>query len=133
MNQPPEEPPQSLWCDEIGSFVSSRISGKWLIDTPPEVVDVKWAKLVALVEADRVPGAKRSTATLAALRQGQHLLLAYCYASDRDSAGAALRVLRDAGFAGRLQYKRDIDTIMGVDRYEWTSDDFERTDDAAPG
>lgn len=100
-------------------FWSTDRSGKWVIRRPPESIDDAWIQVLALVTTGSLLCAKVST------RQGivfggypQHAICVYTVDwQDRPDVMRVRKVLREAGFTEVLQYKRDIDTMRGIEHF----------------
>lgn len=99
-------------------FESTVRSGKWLIFRRQEAVDDAWLQVLALVSTGALLCAKVSTRRSTVLgRHQQHVICVYTENwRARKDVMRVRDVLRVAGFAERLHYKRDSDTVRGVER-----------------
>lgn len=102
-------------------FESTRHSGKWLIPKGGDAVDGAWINVLGLVSAGALLCAKVSTRQSRLLGgYPEHVICVYTRDwRDRADVMEVREVLRAAGFAERLRYKRDLDTYRGVERFTY--------------
>jgi hypothetical protein len=104
-------------------FESTDLSGKWCIFRNADGIDSAWTQVVALVAAGALRAAKVST-RMSIARGGYDRHVICVYTRDwRNQAEVqqARQVLRGVGFSERLGYKRDSDTIAGIERLVYES------------
>jgi hypothetical protein len=100
-------------------FVSSERSGKWCVYRPGDSVDAAWIQVLSLISTGGLLCAKVSTKQ-SVLSGGfeQHVICVYTTDwEDREDVMRVRKVLRSVGFTERLGYKRDIDTLLGAERF----------------
>lgn len=89
--------------------------GKWMLFVPVENVDASWEKVKAATEVGLLgPSAKAATAWPNPLARlpGKRIICIYTRGwRDRDDARRVLTELNCAGFAARLSYKTDSETL----------------------
>jgi hypothetical protein len=93
------------------------LSGKWLIERPPETVDALWEGVVADVAAERFWDAKVSTrAGREAFSERDHAVLVFTpNYFDREDVDRVRRRLREThGVTEAIRYRPDIYTLDGV-------------------
>lgn len=102
------------------TFASTEKSGKWLV-RPPETIDKAWIEVLALVSTGAVICAKVSTHQ--GVRFGGYAGHVICvYTRNWRARKDVMRVrevLRSVGFTERLRYKRDIETVRGLERFTY--------------
>ena len=104
-------------------FESTDLSGKWCIFRNADAIDSAWIQVVALVASGALLAAKVSTRMSVAVGvYDRHVICVYT----RDwrnvaEVQQARQVLHSAGFSERLGYKRDSDTIAGIERFVYES------------
>lgn len=84
-----------------------------------------WEEIEDAACEGRVAAVKKSTKELSR-KLGHDLACVYCRASDSDTVGETLAILREIGVTGPLQYKSDRATFEWREQYLWSSDDFEQ-------
>ena len=93
------------------------LSGKWLIERPPETVDTLWEAVVEDVAAERFWDAKASTrAGCEAFGEREHAVLVFTpnYV-DREDVDRVRRRLRGVhGVTEAIRYRPDVYTLDGV-------------------
>lgn len=99
-------------------------TGKWLVPIPIPDIGLVWEEIEDAACEGRVAAVKKSTDHLAR-KLGHHLACVYCVASDAETVAETLRLLREIGVEGPLQYKTDRATFEWREKYLWASDDFE--------
>ena len=95
------------------------LSGKWLVERPPETVTDRWERVVADVEAGRFWDAKVSTrAGREAFGETDHAVLVFTpNYFDRADVHRVRRRLREAhGVTEEIRYRPDVYTLKGVHR-----------------
>lgn len=104
-------------------FESTRHSGKWLIPKGDDAVDGAWIKVLGLVSSGALLCAKVSTRRSRLLGgYPEHVICVYTRDwRDYDDVMEVREVLRAAGFAERLRYKRDLDTYEGVEQFTYVA------------
>jgi hypothetical protein len=93
------------------------LSGKWLVECPPETVDDLWDAVVDDVSAGRFWDAKVSTrAGREAFGEREHAVLVFTpNYFDREDVDRVRRRLRDAhGVTEEIRYRPDVYTLDGV-------------------
>jgi hypothetical protein len=93
------------------------LSGKWLIERPPEAVDDVWEAVVEDVAAERFWDAKVSTrAGCEAFGETEHAVLVFTpNYFDRDDVDRVRRRLREVhGVTEEIRYRPDVYTLDGV-------------------
>lgn len=115
-----ERPTQSakIWitraAPQVRSFCSNERSGKWCLRCETNEVDEAWQRICGLLDRGELLVAKVSTVgsqRLSGFRT--HVICIYTLDwEDRAEVGRVRQVLREAGFATSIGYKRDIDTMM---------------------
>ncbi|TKX80177.1 putative phosphothreonine lyase domain-containg protein [Halorubrum sp. SD626R] len=93
------------------------LSGKWLVERPPEAVDALWEAVVDDVAAERVWDAKVTTrAGCEAFGEANHAVLVFTpNYLDREDVDRVRRRLRDAhGVTEEIRYRPDVYTLDGV-------------------
>ncbi|PHQ39344.1 hypothetical protein DJ69_06530 [Halorubrum persicum] len=93
------------------------LSGKWLVERPPEAVDDLWEAVVDDVAAGRFWDAKVSTrAGCEAFGETEHAVLVFTpNYFDRRDVDRVRRRLRDAhGVTREIRYRPDVYTLEGV-------------------
>lgn len=93
------------------------LSGKWLVERPPETVDALWEAVVEDVAAERFWDAKVSTrAGREAFGETAHAVLVFTpNYFDRDDVDRVRRRLREAhGVTEEIRYRPDVYTLDGV-------------------
>ncbi len=100
-------------------FESTGQSGKWCVYRTTDGIDTAWRVVRALVTNDILLAAKVSTRqAVDSGGHGQHVICVYTPDSqDWKEVLRVREVLRAAGFEGRLQYRRDADTMAGIDGF----------------
>ncbi|GAA0537511.1 putative phosphothreonine lyase domain-containing protein [Halorubrum ejinorense] len=96
---------------------STYLSGKWLVERPPEAVTDLWEGVVADVEAGRFWDAKVSTrAGCEAFGETDHAVLVFTpNYFDRADVDRVRRRLREAhGVTEEIRYRPDVYTLDGV-------------------
>ncbi len=99
-------------------------SGKWLLFVPVENIDEVWATIKAATEAGKL-GDCSKVATMRRNRNERDprkkVICVYTYDSHDEADVRRIRqVLRELGFAGKLPYKTDQETLDG--RYSHKGD-----------
>lgn len=104
-------------------FESTRHSGKWLIPKADDAVDGAWIEVLGLVSSGALLCAKVSTRRSRLLGgYPEHVICVYTRDwRDYDDVMEVREVLRAAGFAERLRYKRDLDTYRGVEHFTYVA------------
>jgi hypothetical protein len=103
------------------SFESTEHSGKWLIYREADSIAPAWRLVLDLVLSGAVACAKVSTRQSALLGwHAQHVICVYTRNwRARKDVMRVRELLRSAGFTDRLQYKRDLDTSRGIERFSY--------------
>jgi len=114
---PPSEVHDAPWVRalRIGPMKDDVRSGKWLLFVSNDDVDEVWSRIKTATEASRL-GSEAKAATAANQNsRGKHVICVYTLDwQNQEDVGRVLRELRRMGFAGRVSYKRDSDTLAGV-------------------
>jgi len=108
------------------SFKSSDATGKWCIPATADDVDEGWGRIKKLLKRGKLLYAKVSTAAGRA-RSGHENFVIIAYTADwsnRDDVNRVREVLRQAGFAKTLGYKRDLETVYPNEAFEFIYPDF---------
>ncbi len=99
-------------------------SGKWLMPVGvPDIAGI-WEEIEDAAVGGRLLAAKKSTQMLRR-KIGHDLVCVYCSASDAETVGETLAVLREIGLTDELRYKSDRATFDGREEYLWSSNDIE--------
>jgi hypothetical protein len=89
--------------------------GKWCITRSGDKIDCAWRRVRSLVASGHVVHAKVSGRWQAARYGGSYLICVYTPRwYDELDVMRVRALLRDQGFAERLGYKRDMDTVDGI-------------------
>ena len=107
-------------------FVSSEYTGKWCIRVEESEVDAAWERIKRLLRRGKLLSAKVSTA-MGREQSGHDHFVIIVYTSDwsdREAVNQTREVLRAAGFAKTLGYKRDLETMMPHAAFEFIYPDF---------
>jgi hypothetical protein len=107
-------------------FTSSEYTGKWCIPLTESEVDDAWARIKGLLKRGKLLCAKVSTAA-GRKRTGHANFVIIAYTadwSDREDVNRTREVLRSAGFATTLGYKRDLETMQPHAAFEFIYPDF---------
>jgi len=112
----PADPETVRDADRL-ALETTYLSGKWLVERPPETVDDLWAAVVEDVAAERFWDAKVATAAgREAFGETEHAVLVFTpNYFDRDDVDRVRRRLRDVhGVTEPIRYRPDAYTLDGV-------------------
>lgn len=100
---------------EARGFKTSDRSGKWCIVRDAAAVDVLWAKIQSAVVSGVLPAAMVSSPSAARQFGGTYLICVFTPEwRDREDVMRVRQLLRDLGVTEELGYKRDVETVYGV-------------------
>lgn len=112
----PKKPLQmnELLIDEIARR-TGLLSGKWLIFVDQEHADELWDKIERLAKEGRIWSAKISTRIHPWSSRGRHVVCVYTKNYlDRYDVSKTREILEEIGIKGKLSYKADIYTVLGI-------------------
>jgi len=93
------------------------LSGKWLVERPPETVDALWERVIDDVEAGRFWDAKVSTrAGREAFDETDHAVLVFTpnYFDRADVDRVRRRLREEHGVTEEIRYRPDVYTLKGI-------------------
>ncbi|WP_144919773.1 putative phosphothreonine lyase domain-containing protein [Halorubrum salsamenti] len=114
---PVDSAPETVADADRLALETTYLSGKWLVERPPETVDDLWNAVVDDVAAERFWDAKVSTrAGCEAFDEREHAILVFTpNYFDGEDVDRVRRRLRDAhGVAEEIRYRPDVYTLDGV-------------------
>jgi len=108
----------SYWIVKSNNFRSTSQSGKWCLFTTKKEVDNLWRLTSNEVGKNNFVAAKVSTKLMASLPNRRYVICVYTPDwEDQDEVFRVKNEITKLGFVGELKFKRDIDTINGVERF----------------
>ena len=100
---------------EARGFKTSHRSGKWCIVRDAASVDALWAKIREAVVSGVLPAAMVSSPAVAQQFGGTYLICVFTPEwRDRNDVRRVRQLLREMGVVEELGYKRDVETVYGV-------------------
>jgi len=103
-----------LLIDEIARR-TGLLSGKWLIFVDKEHADELWDKIERLANEGKIWSAKISTRFHPWASRGKHVVCVYTQNYlDQHDVSKTREVLKEIGIKGKLSYKADIYTVLGI-------------------
>lgn len=100
---------------EARGFKTSHRSGKWCIVRDAASVDALWAKIREAVVSGALPAAMVSSPAVARQFGGTYLICVFTPEwNDRNDVRRVRQLLREMGVVEELGYKRDVETVYGI-------------------